>query len=70
MEYQKCSKEEAIKLALSSGQPFAQTASEFVITKSTFYGWVKDHMNNKKDRTFSKTSKASSQTMLYYLLGG
>ena len=53
------SKEEAIKLALSSNQPLAQTASEFGIKKSTFYGWVKDNMNNKIEP--SQTSKASSQ---------
>lgn len=31
-------REEAVKIALSSDQPLAQTASEFGIKKSTFYG--------------------------------
>lgn len=52
-------KEEAVKVALSSDQPLAQTASEFGIKKTTFYGWVKDHMNNKIEP--SQNSRSSSQ---------
>ena len=52
-------KEEAVKVALSSDQPLAQIASEFGIKKSTFYGWVKDHMNDKTEP--SQTKKSSPQ---------
>jgi transposase len=52
-------KEEAVRIALTSNQPLAQTASELGIKKSTFYGWIKDNMQDKIE--VSQISKPSGQ---------
>lgn len=56
-------KEEAVKVALSSDQSLAQTASEFGINKTTFYGWVKDNMANKTDIPSGKNLSNQMQAL-------
>jgi len=41
-------KESAIKLAIESKQPFAQTARELGITKSSLYNWVNKYSKPKE----------------------
>ncbi|MGI4753399.1 MAG: transposase, partial [Janthinobacterium lividum] len=41
-------KESAIRLAIESKQPFAQTARELGITKSSLYNWVNKHSKPKE----------------------
>ena len=40
-------KEEAVKIALSSDQPYSVTAKELGINLGTFYKWTSDAMNNQ-----------------------
>jgi transposase len=41
-------KESAIRLAIDSKQPFAQTARELGITKSSLYNWVNKYSKPKE----------------------
>jgi transposase len=36
-------KESAVKLAVESGRPLAQTARELEVNKGTLYGWVRQY---------------------------
>ncbi len=36
-------KESAVKLAVESGRPMAQTARELGVSKDTLYGWVRQY---------------------------
>lgn len=46
--YQSEFKESAVKLAIESGRPIAQTAKELGITKTTLYTWVDKYSRPKE----------------------
>jgi transposase len=41
-------KESAVKLAVESGRPLAQTARELGVSKDTLYGWVRQYHQNPR----------------------
>lgn len=46
--YQSEFKESAVRLAIESGRPIAQTAKELGVTKTTLYSWVDKYSRPKE----------------------